>query len=260
MGTDSNIYCINIFIVLWKGLSRSKLLPGTFWADNVCFTRRIVFKLRAAGSLPQTPKRNFCLPWLPGLLWSVEHNLIASLCLYIWYSFSTYPYTIKIFFYAFAFWVEPALVPCPCQLHLPSISTADNFMLLLPGSPLFRNRLVWADSVNSQDAGCSLALQYYSYKQQVLIDSRLHFQGLLLPRCSSDSSGFQQGWTWYSHPDCLWISQGYNTAIIACVLTKSKKGLGKNSKGEDFEIAVANTNNNAWERAAFAQVWPLHHL
>lgn len=48
----------------------------------------------------------------------------------------------------------------------------------------------------------------------------------------------------------------YNTAVITSLLAKFKRGLVKNSKGTEFEIFAANTNNDAQERAALAKVWP----
>lgn len=47
----------------------------------------------------------------------------------------------------------------------------------------------------------------------------------------------------------------YDGAILKDILTEWKKSMGKNKAGEEYEILVANTDNDTRERFALVQVW-----
>ena len=47
----------------------------------------------------------------------------------------------------------------------------------------------------------------------------------------------------------------YDGALLSCVLQHWKDGMGTNSAGEHFEIKIANTDNDPWERHGLQAVW-----
>jgi hypothetical protein len=47
----------------------------------------------------------------------------------------------------------------------------------------------------------------------------------------------------------------YDTALLTQLLEKFKAGMGRNEKGEEFEIKIGNTDNDARERSALSTNW-----
>ncbi|KAK6974774.1 hypothetical protein R3P38DRAFT_3239002 [Favolaschia claudopus] len=56
-------------------------------------------------------------------------------------------------------------------------------------------------------------------------------------------------------PEAKAVHADYNTALLQKLLGEWKRGMGRNEAGEEFEIAVGNTDNDTRERTALQEIW-----
>lgn len=102
----------------------------------------------------------------------------------------------------------------------------------------------------------------YGHKQQVSIDLTFGFCSarallIILMAFNEDGHGIPIGFIVFTARDSAKATHAdYNTQLLTRLLGKYKEALGRNHAGEEFEIGVANTDNDLRERAALAAHWP----
>ncbi|KAK7022507.1 hypothetical protein R3P38DRAFT_3317690 [Favolaschia claudopus] len=101
----------------------------------------------------------------------------------------------------------------------------------------------------------------YAHKQQVLMDLTFGICSgrvllALLMAIHDQNHGIPiAAFLFSAKPKAKAVHADYNTALLQKLLGEWKKGMGRNEAGEEFEIAVGNTDNDARERTALQETW-----
>ncbi|KAK7014180.1 hypothetical protein R3P38DRAFT_3322138 [Favolaschia claudopus] len=101
----------------------------------------------------------------------------------------------------------------------------------------------------------------YAHKQQVLMDLTFGICSgrvllALLMAINDQNHGIPiAAFLFSAKPEAKAVHADHNTALLQKLLGEWKKGMGRYEAGEDFEIAVGNTDNDARERTALQETW-----
>ncbi|TFK60149.1 hypothetical protein BDN72DRAFT_779776, partial [Pluteus cervinus] len=102
----------------------------------------------------------------------------------------------------------------------------------------------------------------YGHKKQILMDLTFGFSSArtllaILMAIDENGKGIPIAFMIFTaRKEAQATHASYDTQILDRLLQKFRLGMGQNDEGEEFQIAVATTDNDARERAALTSNWP----